>query len=472
MRFPGIELDLGMLALCAVVCGCVETSFVEVKGDVDLRPEVQPWDRSTVDFLYCGDELRAEQLARANVYGGVHPSRYTKRLRSGGVEGLGERKTIPKASLADVSRHRLNLCSALLLKGDRDDAHRELTLVRDEIEQLFDPNQTAIQLTHAEREKYFKGDGYERATMYAFLALSFLEKADFRNALKCVKNGILADTDSEKDEYRADYALLPYIGYIAAARAGADWSTDAERYSRIVYDLTGFSPKSAATPDALLLIWTGDGTTREKGGEYDEKRYVRKGSLSGCLDSAFVKTEADAFRSLPNMADFNFQAATRGRRLMDDILESKAALKRGFAASGNILLSFGASCFVAAGTSGSPLLSIVFAGVGGVSVTLGCPTHLVGMMINAEADDRCWDALPGRILVIPVQFRDAARPPKSLHVEGLVGWDVLHEEDIAVDFGGREKGGIPVVHISALRARNAICRNEADKFRRDRKSVV
>ena len=31
---------------------------------------------------------------------------------------------------------------------------------------------------------------------------------------------IAADTDAEKGEYRADYALLPYIGYVAASKAG------------------------------------------------------------------------------------------------------------------------------------------------------------------------------------------------------------------------------------------------------------
>ena len=446
------------ILLAVAVCGCADISYVKKGDDVDLRPEVQPWNRNVVDFLYCGDQNRAEELARAEVYGGVHPSSFVNDISGRNGKGKSSQKAIQKASAADIAMHRLNLCSALLLKGDRRLAHRELMLVRDEIEHQFDPEQTALGLFHAEREKYFKGDGYERGTMYAFLALSYLEMADFQNAIKCVKNGMLADTDSEKDEYRCDYALLPYIGYVAAARAGADWAVESERYSRIVHDLTGFSPKDVVLPDALLLVWTGDGTKREKGGEYDEIRYVRKGSRSGSLNSAFVKTAEGVFQSLPNMADFNFQAATRGRRYMDNILESKANLKRGFAASGNALLSFGASCFVAAGVSGNVAVSTVFLGVGGLCIGLGCPTHLVGMMINAEADDRCWGALPGRILVIPINFEGSRRPPRLLSLHGLIGWDVLLDKEIPVDFGGREEGGIPVVHISALGERNAICK--------------
>ena len=43
--------------------------------------------------------------------------------------------------------------------------------------------------------------------------------------------------------------------------------------------------------------------------------------------------------------------------------------------------------------------------VGGLSAGLGCPTHLIGMAINARADDRCWQSLPGRLVVVPLDAK-------------------------------------------------------------------
>ena len=444
---------------CLVLSGCTTSTVVTGEGDdcgLSRMTQKEKQPTSVADLAVCGDYALAEQFARANIYGGKNPIVRRKILKGSGASNQAHAAEIPPSPMSDIAMHRLDLCSVLLLEGKKAEAHAELLKVESEVEELFDPDSQALKLTHGEREKFFRGDGYERATLYAFLALSFLERGEYGEAIKRVKRGIAADSDAEKGEYRADYALLPYIGYVAARKAGND--SEAAGFDEKVFLQCGFRPSQMEMPEALLLVWTGGGTSRELGGEFDEIRYIRKGATCCALDSASVEFGGRTFPSLPDLADFNFQAATRGKRMMDYVLEDKAKVKRGLAASGNALLAFGAACFTAAGTSGNPVMMPILGAVGGLSVALGGPTHLVGMMINASADDRYWSVLPGRLLVIPVAGRNA-----TFTLKGYCGWDEVYRSEYRSEIPP-QSASIPVMHLSLMKESYTMHEYKNEKF--------
>ena len=443
-----------VLLFGSLVAGCT-TSRVVVDDDSEEQHEKNIWEKTVADFAADGDYQRAETLARAFVSGGVHPGSYRKVLKGADASNQILEKTIPPSSPWDVAMHQLNLASVLLLMGKKDEAHAVLSEAATKIEEQFDPDSQALKLTHGESEKFFKGDGYERATMYAFLAMSYLDRGEYESAIKMVKRGIASDSDAEKGEYRADYALLPYIGYLAAFRAGR--VAEARGFDDMVFSICGFRPSKSPLPDCIVVAWTGGGTSRELGGEFDEIRYVRKGSLRGALDAVSLNVRGAEYKSLPCLADLNYQAVTRGRRMMDNVLEDKANVKRGFAASGNVLLAFGAACFRGASVTGNAALAVTLCAVGGVSVGLGFPTHLVGMMINAEADSRSWSVLPGRLLVVPVAHADGVAG-----LRGYCGWDEVYRNGVRLP---EKKGkGIGVTHLSLMPYRREIDKYKREKF--------
>ncbi len=438
----------------ALAAGCMTNSEVIV-SDVELGEETNEGEMSVADLLANGKYVEAEELARVCMGGGRHPFPYANAVvkQGGGAGLLKQYRNFEPAQETDVTMHRLNLCSVLLLEGKKDEAHRELLKARDELELMYDPDSQALKLTHGEREKFFKGDGYERATLYAFLAMSFMERGDFVKALKCVQCGILADSDAEKADYRADYALLPYIGYVAAGNAGDNWRQEAKKYDAIVKELTGTAPSERELPSALLVAWIGRGSDRTLGGEFDEKRFVRKGSPRGELDSIAIRADGVEVFSFPGLADLNFQATTRGRRVMDHVLDSKATAKRGLAASANVLLAFGANCFTAGATSGNVAFATVMFSVGGICVGIGCPTHLIGMAINAKADDRCWQSLPGHLVVVPL---DIPRRRMKVELRGFRRLDNVSCKEVDIDFSDASEKGVPVCHVSLIADRGVI----------------
>lgn len=459
---------MAVVASSAIMVGCVSVSSVDV-SNVELGEEENLGEMSVADLLAHGEYAAAERLAKVCMKGGRHPFPYANEVvDKGGAALQSAYRQFGSPPQEDITMHRLNLCSVLLLEGRNEEAHQEMTRARDELELMFDPESQALKMTHGEREKFFKGDGYERATLYAFLALSFMERGDFNNALKCVQCGILADSDAEKEEHRADYAFLPYIGYVAAAKSGENWRQEMLKYDRIVKELTGVAPSEQPLPKALLVVWAGRGSDRTLGGEFDEKRYIRKGSVRGELNAVVARVGGVEFSSFPGLADLNIQASTRGRRVMDDVLDRKATAKRGLAASSNVLLAFGASCFAAGASSGNVAFATVMFAVGGLSAGLGCPTHLIGMAINAKADDRCWQSLPGRLVVVPFDV-----PPHRTNIE-VLGYRLLDNvlnKSVQLDFSCEAKTGIPVRHVSLIADRDEI-ENVIDECIRRPKDAV
>jgi hypothetical protein len=129
------------------------------------------------------------------------------------VEAAAEYASLIEDQTVDQPLYLCELSSIYLLDGRDEEAHQVLLKTHESIEGFFDESseKKAASLWGSESEKVFKGDPHERATLYALLSLSMLERGETDNALAALKTGMLADSDSENDSYKADYGLLQYL---------------------------------------------------------------------------------------------------------------------------------------------------------------------------------------------------------------------------------------------------------------------
>ena len=320
-----------------------------------------------------------------------------------------------------LPQYELERVSILLMQGRSDEAHSLMLKVRKELETLFDPEleEKAVSIWHGENNKVFKGDAHERATLYALLAISFLERGAWDDAERCVKNGILADsTNTREAQYNSDYGLLFYLGAVACGKAGR--AADAAAYlgqMKTALEGRGVSTGAGSSasellvpmplPDAFVIAWMGNAPQYVRGGEYGEIRHPVRGTG---MSYAFLTFETDGSAApelvAPSrLADINWQALTRGGREMDTVLAQKASVKSGMRTSRNVFLVAGYSCI---GTvSSNPIAEAFLLGSGGTCLAIGGLFHLAGSAMNARSDVRCWHCLPGEMVVMPLRMTGA-----------------------------------------------------------------
>ena len=361
-----------------------------------------------------------------------------------------------------VSRplYQLEKLSALLLDGKNDEAHDLMQKLHADFEYLFDKKleEKAQSVWHGEINKVFKGDAYERSTFYVFMALSYINKGDYENALSCVKTGLLIDADSNSEKAINDYALIYYLGYIAASKLKN--SGDAEEYLRDMkkglhaqgYKITDpplldcFTQISRQKPNVLLVVWSGTPPTVVCTGKYKEIRNIIRGK--NVFDAMTVSVGGGAPVYIPNnLGDVEYQATTRGGRLMDNVLADKAAAKSAMEVSGNIFMLTGTTLLlVGARTMGAPPVGISFLGAGLGCLVIGGTVHIIGSFMNPAADGRFWKNLPAQLHLVPLTL------PPGKHTVMLKGESSGDTAGIAMyHVNVPVKDGISVFHLPMLR---------------------
>lgn len=342
-----------------------------------------------------------------------------------------------------VSRplYQLEQVSTLLLEGKNQEAHELMISIRNDLDILFDrqSEEKAISLWHGENNKVFKGDNHERAIFYAFLAMSFIELGEYEDALRCVQNGLLADSSNE-EEYSSDFGLLHYLGYVTS-RYLNDMG-GAEEYKREYLEtlaMQGCNVDSYEStwaslvddkplPNAFLVLWTGTPPSYVRGGAYEEIRHVIPGKDE--LTMVMVETPDKNLRNAAKyIGDINFQASTRGGREMDSVLKNKANVKSGLNASGNVFMIAGFACFAAmSGQNEAPvILALGGAGIG--CFVVGGGFYYVGSLINSKADIRYWRNLPGNLSIIPLYLEEG---DNEIFIHGYYGWDHVIRENCTI----------------------------------------
>ena len=422
MNFMQVLFVSSCVGMVVAICGCTTyTSPFVHKSEAELDA-MEAQSVAAAEAFTTGDYATSEQI----------------------LARLGSEQTVSSP------QYEMERVSVLLHQGKHKEAHELMQKIRIDLEMLFDEKseKEAMSLWHGENKKVFKGDSHERATFYALFALSFLERGEWEDAERCVKNGLLCDSANTREtQYNSDYVLLYYIGYVACKRSGR--GSDAEEYLREMARVIGDSKSiverigNLTMPNAFLVVWGGVPPSYARGGEYDEIRHVIPGTPNPFSYLSVRHKGMEEFLALDGFADINFQATTRGGREMDSVLKDKAAVKSGMEASGNILIVAGMGCFAAMG-SGDAKVDLVLGCAGVGCFLLGGTFYIVGECINSEADIRSWKTLPGEFLVVPLSL------PEGQHELELNGYrlrDQVARRKIGIDV---KTNTIAVAHTSIM----------------------
>jgi hypothetical protein len=258
---------------------------------------------------------------------------------------------------------------------------------------------------HEESKKTFLGEPYERVMAYFYRGILYWMNGEPDNARACFRNAQIQDSDTENRQYANDWVLMDYLDGFISARYFGDDGSDALARAQKSFKL-GKLPDYDKTSDTTVFLEFGQGPTKYATGEYGEELRIRPGR--SVVQGAWVKVDNKAIRIAP-YDDVNYQAMTRGGRVMDHILANKAVFKSATDTFGNVGIVGGA---IAATQRGGEEVGLGLLAAGVISKVVAAAT-------TPGADIRTWDNLPGYIsfaaLDLPpgphtatVEFTDAA----------------------------------------------------------------
>jgi hypothetical protein len=248
--------------------------------------------------------------------------------------------------------------------------------------QLAGPDEAARRARgyfNGETEKTFIGEPYERVMAYFYRSIIYWRDGEPDNARACFRSAALHDADMLAQQYASDYVLLDYLDGFATARLGGD---GAEAYARAQANSKLPLPQYDRSANVLCFVEYGHGPIKYATGEYGEE--LRFATSPSRAHSAVLTVEKRKV-ALPPYDDLNFQAVTRGGRVMDHILRNKAVFKGTTDTLGDLAIT-GAVIAHDHGPK-QDKAAAVMAAAGVISKVLSAST-------NARADTRTWDNLP------------------------------------------------------------------------------
>lgn len=234
---------------------------------------------------------------------------------------------------------------------------------------------------HAESKKTFIGEPYERSMAFFYRGILYWRDGERDNARACFRSAQFEDSDTEKKEYAGDWVLMDYLDGLASMKLGGD-GADAIRRAEANARNVRLPPPSPQA-NVLLFLDFGPGPQKYAAGEYGQQLRFR--TVPSPIQSARVKVGGLDVPVAPS-DDVNFQATTRGGRVMDHVLANKAVFKSTTDAVGTVALIGGAI----AATSGDSDTRAVGAGI----AAAGLVAKLISAATTPAADTRTWDNLP------------------------------------------------------------------------------
>ena len=201
-------------------------------------------------------------------------------------------------------------------------------------------------------------------------------------------------------------------------------------------------------------------------GEYEEKRVIIPGR--NVFDSMMLSLGNQLpFMTPNNLADVNYQATTRGGRMMDNVLADKAAVKKGMEVTRNVFFIAGSALFLAGTqTMSSPVVGISLMGAGGCCFLCGTGFWVAGYYMNPAADGRYWHNLPGQFYFIPLSL------PAGKHKIMLNGFKKYDIAGTAIyDIDVKEKESVNVIHLPFMK-NSDIAGIMQDKIINEREKII
>lgn len=184
----------------------------------------------------------------------------------------------------------------------------------------------------AEREKTFIGEPYERVMAFYYRGLLYWRDGQPDNARACFRSAQLIDSDAETATYKSDYVLLDYLDGFASAKLEADGSDALARAQKLTKNQL---PPYDTKANVLCFVEFGQGPRKYAAGEYGE--LLKFQVPNSRIRSASLTVDEHTVNFLP-WDNLNYQAVTRGGRIMDHVLGNKAVFKKGADTVGDIAL--------------------------------------------------------------------------------------------------------------------------------------
>jgi tetratricopeptide (TPR) repeat protein len=315
------------------------------------------------------------------------------------------------------------LAATAMRTGDFDEAKKQLDDALQRMGGLIsgpdDAAKRARGLFTAEREKTFIGEPYERVMAYYYRGLLYWRDGQPDNARACFRSAEFIDADAEDKTYQSDYVLLDYLDGLATTKLSGDGSDARARAEKVAkHALPAYDPAA----NVLCFVEFGSGPRKVAAGEYGEQlkfqfsaSRVRSASLA-IGDQTLYFTPWDSL---------NFQALTRGGRVMDHVLGNKAVFKRNTDVAGDIALAGSA---IAADNVYKEKKKIVTDEKGrkrevtevekdqgnenlaiGLGI-LGVASKIFSAATETRADTRTWDNLPQYLSFAAVKLPPGEHP--------------------------------------------------------------
>jgi hypothetical protein len=234
-----------------------------------------------------------------------------------------------------------------------------------------------------EASKTFVGEPYERVMAYYYRGIIYWMDGEPDNARACFRSAQLEDAGTQEETYAADYAILDYLDGLASLKLGGDGADAfqrADRQSRLS-KLPPYNPQA----NVLFLLEFGLGPAKYGSGQYGEQLKFRENPTPVRMATVSVdgkKLTAGA------CDDLQFQATTRGGRVMDHVLGNKAVFKSTTSGIGDAAIISGAVLANQRGRNSS--VDEVGAGL----LAAGLLTKLFSEAATPSADTRTWGNLP------------------------------------------------------------------------------
>jgi hypothetical protein len=198
--------------------------------------------------------------------------------------------------------------------------------------------------------------------------------------------------------------LFDYLEGLASAKLSADGG---DAFKRAVANAHGHSlPPYDRTANVLVFAEFGQGPRKYAGGEYGEQlRFMTSDSRA----HSAALTLAGRTVALPAYDDLNYQATTRGGRVMDYILGHKAVFKSttntvGDAALvGSIIAADRSYNYDGSRSRGSEQTALALGAIGLISKIASAAT-------TPNADIRTWDNLPQRLSFAALRLAPGSYP--------------------------------------------------------------
>jgi hypothetical protein len=240
----------------------------------------------------------------------------------------------------------------------------------------------ARSLFTAESKKNFLGEPYERCMAYFYRGVLYWMDGQPDNARACFRSAEFEDGDAENRQYAGDWVLFDYLDGLATAKLAGDGSDAVKRAQKNAQGIN--LPPLNPQANVLFFLEFGPGPTKYATGQYGEA--LKFHTPTSPVNSARIRVDSLTISVAPT-DNVNFQATTRGGRVMDHILGNKAVFKSTTDTVGNVALIGGLATAVV-----SDNRNVQAAGLG--IAAAGLISKLVSAATTPAADTRAWDNLP------------------------------------------------------------------------------